>query len=70
MNLLLLQVVLARAAGLAAGKGAFVVAFASVDSGVSGKVAGGGEGALAGVADVFLLWGEGGSRGEGRRRKF
>ena len=55
MNLLLLQVVLARAAGLAAGKGALVVALAGVDTRVSGEVAAGGKGTLALVAGVAAV---------------
>lgn len=64
---LLLEIVLARAAGLAAGEGALVVALAGVDAEMAGEVATGGEATVAGGADVLLLLGlcVGGSGGGG-----
>lgn len=65
MNLLLLQIVLARAARLTAREGALVIALAGVHAGVARKVAAGGKGAVAGVADMAPLWGGDGGRSRG-----
>ena len=51
----MLEVVLARAASLAAGEGALVVALAGVDTGVVGEVTTGGEATPALGANVFFL---------------
>ena len=59
---LLLQIVLARAAGLAAGEGTLVVALAGVHADMAREVARGRERAAAGGAGVALL-GVGGRRG-------
>lgn len=54
-TVVLLEIVLAGAASLAAGEGTLVVALTSVDTEMAGKVAAGGEAAVADLTDVFLL---------------
>ena len=56
----MLEIILARAASLAAGKGTLVVALAGVDPGVPGEMARGGEDAVADLAFVLLPLGGGG----------
>lgn len=56
-DLLLLEVVLSRAAGFAAGEGALVVAFSGVYAEMASEVTAGCETAFAGAADMLFLWG-------------
>jgi hypothetical protein len=62
LDVLLLEVVLARAFGLAARKRTFVIPFASMNAGVPRQVARRAEPTLAHGADVVLF--------RGRRRRF